>query len=129
MKQEFRLRYPQGHFWSPGTFYRTVGDADAETVIQYVHDSRAPADHPWMHFFLGSTVPHKKLCHSWRRGCHLSHVSFLHSPWAILHPPIVLGTYKSQHGPSFHILRVYCFSYGFLSSRYYRPGIATYCGS
>ena len=33
---KFRLRYPRGHFWSPGKFYRTVGDADAETTINYV---------------------------------------------------------------------------------------------
>ena len=33
---KFRLRYPQGHFWSPGKFYRTVGDTDAETTINYV---------------------------------------------------------------------------------------------
>ena len=39
---KFRLRYPRGHFWSPGKFYRTVGDADAETAINYVkrwHDN------------------------------------------------------------------------------------------
>ena len=34
----FRSRYPRGHFWSPGKFYRSVGDADAETVLQYVRD-------------------------------------------------------------------------------------------
>ncbi|MBU0498238.1 MAG: IS200/IS605 family transposase [Candidatus Thermoplasmatota archaeon] len=39
-KPGFRRRYPQGHFWSPGKFYRTVGDADAETVIQYVRNHR-----------------------------------------------------------------------------------------
>ena len=39
-KPAFRRRYPRGHFWSPGKFYRTVGDADAETVIQYVCDHR-----------------------------------------------------------------------------------------
>ncbi|MDD3714498.1 MAG: IS200/IS605 family transposase [Atribacterota bacterium] len=33
---KFRLRYSRGHFWSPGKFYRTVGDADAETTITYV---------------------------------------------------------------------------------------------
>ena len=33
---KFRLRYPRGHFWSPGKFYRTVGDADAEMAINYV---------------------------------------------------------------------------------------------
>ena len=36
----FRCRYPKGHFWSPGKFYRSVGDADAETVLQYVRDQR-----------------------------------------------------------------------------------------
>ena len=36
----FRVRYSRGHFWSPGKFYRTVGDADAETVIKYVRDHR-----------------------------------------------------------------------------------------
>ncbi|HEC94864.1 MAG TPA: IS200/IS605 family transposase [Thermoplasmatales archaeon] len=39
-KPNFRLRYPKGHFWSPGKFYRTVGDTDAETVIGYVRDHR-----------------------------------------------------------------------------------------
>jgi len=39
-KPNFRKRYPQGHFWSPGKFYRSVGDADVETVIQYVRDQR-----------------------------------------------------------------------------------------
>jgi putative transposase len=39
-KPNFRKRYPNGHFWSPGKFYRSVGDADTETVIQYVHDQR-----------------------------------------------------------------------------------------
>ena len=36
----FRCRYPKGHFWSSGKFYRSVGDADAETVLQYVRDQR-----------------------------------------------------------------------------------------
>ena len=39
-KPNFRYRYPKGHLWSPGKFYRTIGDADAETVIQYVRDHR-----------------------------------------------------------------------------------------
>ena len=39
-KPNFRHCYPGGHFWSPGKFYRTVGDADTETVIQYVRDQR-----------------------------------------------------------------------------------------
>jgi len=33
---KFRLRYPRGHFWSPGKFYRTVGDVDLETTRAYV---------------------------------------------------------------------------------------------
>ena len=39
-KPNFRLRYPKGHLWNPGKFYRSVGDTDAETVIQYVRDQR-----------------------------------------------------------------------------------------
>jgi putative transposase len=33
---KFRLRYPKGHFWGPGKFCRSVGDADLPTVIGYV---------------------------------------------------------------------------------------------
>ena len=40
MRPNFRKRYPKGHLWSPGKFYRSIGDADAETVIQYVRDQR-----------------------------------------------------------------------------------------
>ena len=39
-KPHFRCRYPKGHIWSPGKFYRSVGDTDAETVFQYVRDQR-----------------------------------------------------------------------------------------
>jgi len=39
-KPNFRRRYPKGHFWSPGKFYRSIGDADTETVMQYVCDQR-----------------------------------------------------------------------------------------
>jgi len=39
-KPNFRKRYPRGHLWSPGKFYRGVGDADIETVIKYVQDHR-----------------------------------------------------------------------------------------
>jgi putative transposase len=39
-KPHFRCRYPKGHFWSPGKFYRSIGDTDADTVIQYVRDQR-----------------------------------------------------------------------------------------
>ena len=31
-----RLRYPKGHFWSPGKGGRTIGDIDKEIVIEYV---------------------------------------------------------------------------------------------
>ena len=37
-KPEFRKRYPRDHFWSPGKFYRTTGDADLSTVINYVKE-------------------------------------------------------------------------------------------
>jgi putative transposase len=33
---QFRLRYPNGNFWSPGKGGRTIGDVDQETVIDYV---------------------------------------------------------------------------------------------
>jgi len=33
-KPNFRLRYPKGQLWSPGKFYRSVGDTNAETAIQ-----------------------------------------------------------------------------------------------
>ena len=39
-KPNFRKRYPRGHLWSPGKFYRSVGDADLETVVRYVQDQR-----------------------------------------------------------------------------------------
>jgi putative transposase len=35
-KPNFRKRYPKGHFWSPGNFYRTIGDVDLETTCDYV---------------------------------------------------------------------------------------------
>ncbi len=39
-KPQFRKRYPRGHFWSPGKFYRTAGDMDLETVTNYVKNQR-----------------------------------------------------------------------------------------
>ena len=36
----FRYRYSRGNFWSPGKFYRSVGDADAVTVLDYVRNQR-----------------------------------------------------------------------------------------
>jgi len=35
VKENFRLRYPQGHFWSRGYMARTVG-IDEEQAIGYV---------------------------------------------------------------------------------------------
>ncbi len=37
---KFRLRYPRGHFWSPGKFYRSVGDTDLATTRNYVKNQR-----------------------------------------------------------------------------------------
>jgi putative transposase len=37
-KPNFRKRYPKGHFWSPGKFYRSVGDSDLETTRNYVRN-------------------------------------------------------------------------------------------
>jgi putative transposase len=36
----FRYRYSRGSFWSPGKFYRSVGDTDAATVLDYVRNQR-----------------------------------------------------------------------------------------
>ena len=36
----FRYRYPRGSLWSPGKFFRSVGDADTETVLEYVKNQR-----------------------------------------------------------------------------------------
>jgi putative transposase len=36
----FRYRYADGNFWSPGKFYRSVGDADTTTVLEYVKNQR-----------------------------------------------------------------------------------------
>jgi REP-associated tyrosine transposase len=36
----FRYRYARGRFWSPGKFYRSVGDADTTTVLEYVKNQR-----------------------------------------------------------------------------------------
>ena len=39
-KPNFRKRYTRGHFWTPGKFYRSVGNMDLETVTNYVRDQR-----------------------------------------------------------------------------------------
>jgi len=36
----FRYRYSRGSFWSPGKFYRSVGDTDTATVLEYVRNQR-----------------------------------------------------------------------------------------
>ncbi|MEW5955492.1 MAG: IS200/IS605 family transposase [Candidatus Micrarchaeota archaeon] len=36
LEPKFRLRYYSGHFWSRGSFYRSVGSASLETVAAYV---------------------------------------------------------------------------------------------
>ena len=38
----FRLRYPQGHFWGRGYFYRSVSNVDDETVSRYVREDNDP---------------------------------------------------------------------------------------
>lgn len=37
-KPNFRKRYPKGHFWSSGKFYRSIGDADLEITRNYVRN-------------------------------------------------------------------------------------------
>ena len=38
VKEKFRLRYPQGHFWSPGGFAVTVGYNDLTSMISYIEN-------------------------------------------------------------------------------------------
>ena len=38
VKENFRLRYPKGHFWSPGGFATTVGYNDLNSVIAYIEN-------------------------------------------------------------------------------------------
>jgi len=33
-----RLRYPQGHLWSKGKFYTTVGYTDLPSTLDYIHN-------------------------------------------------------------------------------------------
>ena len=40
VKEQFRLRYPQGHFWSRGYMARTVG-VDEERAVRYVQNQQA----------------------------------------------------------------------------------------
>ena len=34
----FRLRYPQGHFWSIGKIFRSISDVQQETVEHYIRN-------------------------------------------------------------------------------------------
>jgi putative transposase len=38
VKEKFRLRYPQGHFWSPGGCAVTVGYNDLNSMIHYIEN-------------------------------------------------------------------------------------------
>ena len=42
LEPKFRLRYWGGSFWSRGSFYRSVGDADLETVSRYIREDNDP---------------------------------------------------------------------------------------
>jgi putative transposase len=37
-KEKYRLRYPKGHFWSPGGCAVTVGQSDFETTARYIQN-------------------------------------------------------------------------------------------
>ncbi len=41
VKEKFRLRYPRGHFWSPGGFATTVGYNDLNATIAYIENQEA----------------------------------------------------------------------------------------
>ena len=41
VKEKFRLRYPKGHFWSPGGFASTVGYNDLNSMIAYIENQEA----------------------------------------------------------------------------------------
>ena len=41
VKEKFRLRYPKGHFWSPGGFATTVGYNDLNATIAYIESQEA----------------------------------------------------------------------------------------
>jgi putative transposase len=41
VKEKFRLRYPKGHFWSPGGFAITVGYNDLNSMAEYIKNQEA----------------------------------------------------------------------------------------
>ena len=40
VKEKFRLRYPKGHFWSPGGFASTVGYNDLDSMVKYIENQQ-----------------------------------------------------------------------------------------
>jgi len=40
VKEKFRLRYPKGHFWSPGGFATTIGYNDLESMVKYIENQQ-----------------------------------------------------------------------------------------
>ena len=40
VKEKFRLRYPQGHFWSPGGFASTAGYNDLDSMVRYIENQQ-----------------------------------------------------------------------------------------
>ena len=40
VKEKFRLRYPKGHFWSPGGFATTVGYNDLDSMVKYIENQQ-----------------------------------------------------------------------------------------
>ena len=41
VKENYRLRYPKGHFWSPGGCAITVGHSDYQTTVDYIRNQQA----------------------------------------------------------------------------------------
>ncbi|MBS7252205.1 MAG: transposase [Candidatus Freyarchaeota archaeon] len=50
MNPKFRLRYPKGHFWSPGKFFRTIGDIDLKTTTHYIRNQHNMNQATLQHF-------------------------------------------------------------------------------
>ena len=60
-KPNFRKRYPKGHFWSPGKFYRSVGNVSFDVIQNYIAssqgswslpDNKLPAYYHQKHFLI-----------------------------------------------------------------------------
>jgi len=52
-QEKFRLRYPQGHLWSTGTFRTSVGYADLPTTLRYVREQPLHHASAWLPRSLG----------------------------------------------------------------------------